>query len=358
MGFRDLHLFNLAMLARQGWRLLLDPDSLCAQVLKAKYYPDGNLLSAIEKPGISYSWRSIVRGFQTIKSGMIWRVGDGSRINIWNDPWLPRGVTRQPITPRGQSILTSVVDLIDPMTGVWDRELVEDIFWEEYVKVILAIPVKQGREDAIAWHYDPKGLFSVKSAYHVLEDNREQQHQRQQGTSSSTGHTSDGFQWLHLWNFRCLPKIKQFLWRLAHNSLPWRLNIKRRGVKNVDTKCPVCQRLDEDGGHCFLKCKIVQRGWRALNLEHVRRAFLLLHSAQELVHYILKMDAKERTIVSSFMWVWWENRNKANAKERMMSMEEIIHKTKDSALGAAHCQTTIWSGSPKQIANNMAATTD
>jgi hypothetical protein len=69
------------------------------------------------------------------------------------------------------------------------------------------------------------------------------------------------------------------------------------------------------------------------------------------------MDAKERTIVSSFMWVWWENRNKANAKERMMSMEEIIHKTKDSALGAAHCQTTIWSGGPKQIANNMAATT-
>jgi hypothetical protein len=64
------------------------------------------------------------------------------------------------------------------MTGIWDRELVDDIFWEEDVKVILAIPVKQGREDAIAWHYDPKGLFSVKSAYHVLEDNREQQHQR------------------------------------------------------------------------------------------------------------------------------------------------------------------------------------
>jgi hypothetical protein len=98
------------------------------------------------------------------------------------------------------------------MTGDWYRELVEDIFWKEDVKVILAIPVKQGREDAIAWHYDPKVLFSVKFTYHVLEDNREQQHQRQQGTSSSTRHISDGFQWLHLWNFRCLPKIKQFLW--------------------------------------------------------------------------------------------------------------------------------------------------
>ena len=43
LGFRDLHLFNLAMLARQGWRLIQDPDSLCGQILRAKY---GSLLTA------------------------------------------------------------------------------------------------------------------------------------------------------------------------------------------------------------------------------------------------------------------------------------------------------------------------
>jgi hypothetical protein len=55
MGFRDLQSFNLAMLAKQVWRLLCDPDSLCARVLLARYYPDGKLLNARMKSGSSYT---------------------------------------------------------------------------------------------------------------------------------------------------------------------------------------------------------------------------------------------------------------------------------------------------------------
>jgi hypothetical protein len=128
LGFRDLHLFNLAMLARQGWRLISNLESLCAQVLRAKYFPDGNLLEVKEKPGISYSWRSIIRGVHALKEGLIWRVGDGTQIDIWSDPWIPDRITRRPITPRGQTLLRRVSELIDPVSGAWDSQLIKSVF--------------------------------------------------------------------------------------------------------------------------------------------------------------------------------------------------------------------------------------
>ena len=77
MGFRDIHCFNLALLAKQAWRLLDAPESLCATILRAKYYPDGDLLNATLKKKASYTWQSIMEGVKTLKLGHIWRIRDG-----------------------------------------------------------------------------------------------------------------------------------------------------------------------------------------------------------------------------------------------------------------------------------------
>lgn len=69
---------------------------------------------------------------------------------------------------------SKVGELIDQVSGSWEEQLVKDIFWEEDAVNILAISVRSGPDDIVAWHFDTKGIFSVKSAYHVLEDHEEQ----------------------------------------------------------------------------------------------------------------------------------------------------------------------------------------
>jgi hypothetical protein len=159
LGFRDAYAFNIAMLAKQSWRLLRNPNSLCAKILKAKYFRDGDVLGAQPREGMPYTWRSILKGLELLKKGVIWWVGNGENIRIWEDQWLPCGITRKPITLRRGIILSKVSDLIDPVNADWDKELIQATFWPKDVPKILAIPVHLEMEDVLAWHYDSKGLF-------------------------------------------------------------------------------------------------------------------------------------------------------------------------------------------------------
>ena len=105
MGFRNLQAFNLAMLAKQAWRILSNPSSLIARVLKARYFPSGDILSATLGSNPSYSWRSIFHSLDVIRKGTRWRVGNGKQIHIWDDKWLPTPTTYKVITPKQPSNL-------------------------------------------------------------------------------------------------------------------------------------------------------------------------------------------------------------------------------------------------------------
>jgi len=212
MGFRDFESFNLALLAKQVWRLLCEPDSLCARVLRAKYYPDGKFLQAKRKSGSSYTWQSVLAGLECFKQGYIWRVGDGSQINIWHDHWIPNSHNMKVFAQRGNTLVSTVDELISPIDGQWDVQLIRSLFWPTDANRILQIPIRNGREDVVAWHHNRNRLFTVKSAYHCQWNQR----YRARNNADAADGTSSVSVWKDLWKMLVPSKIKIFAWRVLH----------------------------------------------------------------------------------------------------------------------------------------------
>lgn len=65
------------------------------------------------------------------------------------------------------------------------------------------------------------------------------------------------------------------------------MSIQKRGMQ-IDTRCPVCHRQNEDGGHCFLKCKLMRKCWQSLDLEECRLELVQMQSASEFVDKIMQ----------------------------------------------------------------------
>jgi hypothetical protein len=57
----------MAMPAKQAWRMVIAPDSLCVHILKAKYFPETSILEAQPMSGMPYNFRSILKEVDLLK---------------------------------------------------------------------------------------------------------------------------------------------------------------------------------------------------------------------------------------------------------------------------------------------------
>lgn len=67
----------------------LDDDSLVQKIFKGRYYPMIFFLTARYGFQPSCTWQSIVKGCEILDLGLRWYIGDGKKVHIWGDKWLP-----------------------------------------------------------------------------------------------------------------------------------------------------------------------------------------------------------------------------------------------------------------------------
>lgn len=72
-------------------------------------------------------------------------------------------------------------------------------------------------DDVIAWHFDPKGLFTVESAYRVFCDDLQRNSINGMAAGSSPNDGIEEALWSSIWKLDGLGRLRHFLWRLAQN---------------------------------------------------------------------------------------------------------------------------------------------
>lgn len=113
-----------------------------AKIFREKYFADGSFLNSTIGRRPSYAWRSIRASKSLLQAGMMWRVGDGKSIKIWQDWWIPSATTfaiQSPVVAMDSE--ARVTMLIDEETKWWNQPMFRAIFRREEADLTCSLAI-------------------------------------------------------------------------------------------------------------------------------------------------------------------------------------------------------------------------
>jgi hypothetical protein len=96
-------------------------------------------------------------GRELLKEGLIWKIGDGEKIKVWDQNWIPIMGLKRPLGHKPDTNVSMVKELLLPDGQGWNVDKLEELFFKSDVDDIRKIPVGHvGTEDYVAWNYTKK----------------------------------------------------------------------------------------------------------------------------------------------------------------------------------------------------------
>ena len=322
MGFKDLKAFNLALLAKQGWRLSKNTNSLTHRVFKAKYFAGCSFLEAQIGKKPSYVWISIMAAKEIVEKGSRWCIGNGKSVEIWRDRWIPTPDNFQVVTPQGPNgELRKVAQLIDEDTGMWKVDQVRKFFFPHEANVILGMPLSSRMpEDSLIWAWSKNGDFTVRSTYKVaLKVLKATRLSKDDGECFDKGKMAG--LWKLVWQLKCPNIIKHFLWRACKNILSTNFSLASRKVVS-DNSCGFCGEC-ESSGHILWDCVVAADVWRkvGINLPTVKQPM------KNFIDVVWSLKEREGVVdwelFAIAAWMIWNNRNNFKHEGRCKESKRI-----------------------------------
>ncbi|GAB2247905.1 hypothetical protein Droror1_Dr00007787 [Drosera rotundifolia] len=237
-------------------------------------------------------------------------MGDGSRISLWYDSWLPTGPLIETLGSRamersGVSPVCSVRDFysgtawMDYISGgslrlSRVRRCIFDFIRDLVSSSHLLTPSTQ---DRVIWLPSPGGMFSIALAWRKLRC------------------THPRVPWADLvWFQGAVPRFAVIEWMVFMERLPTRHHLFSIGVADSSTCC-LCQCRRETMDHLFFPCSFSSEVWRLTLARHVPPNFPVAWSGIQALLYSpgrhpLRRDRRFTRLLSECLYYIWMERNK------------------------------------------------
>jgi ribonuclease HI len=252
LGFRKMHDFNLALIAKLGWKLLSNSDCLWVNQLQRKYIKYGDFLSAPATHSSSWLWKGIQRIKPFISAGACLRASRFSSSPVWTTSWIPTVPSFKP-TPKFLLNRTfpslQIMDLINSDNLSWRTSSIHALFDTVSAGEILKLRISSAPDAQYIWTPSTSGQFSTSSVYELITADR--------STSSSV---SSAF-WKSIWKLNLNDRLRLFLWKIAWNILPTKERLGQL-FPISDIHCPLCNMAEDSLHHLFFDCFFARVVWR------------------------------------------------------------------------------------------------
>ena len=324
LGIRKLELVNKGILINTAWRLVHDPDSIIAKIIKAKYFPYASLWTAVTYLPKSTFWASILSIRHHLEKHVTIQLVEGNSL-IWNQPWCPiwkEMHDRLNLEQNDYQIPNKVSDLWMPNSKKWDTNKIVTLFGQQTLDTLLQLPIISGSgPDILCWKLASNGLCSSKSAYKMLAI-------EETTNSPPINIPMQVLQILRqVWVDKTIqPRVKTFAWRLLRLALGTASRVHRI-IPSIDETCSRCGRIENEN-HIFFECSFARAVWfgSALGL----RADALPSSGHGLhiqVATILQQGQSLSTtgLIFSIMWCLWKSRNDHRFNNAHWSVARVLH---------------------------------
>lgn len=296
LGFKNLREFNVAMLAKQAWRLVNDCNSVVTALMKARYYPRSNFLNAEMGNNPSYIWRSILEAQDVIRQGMRRKIGDGNSTMVWQVPWLPcvqNGFMTSERNAQLEHITVAQLMTDDQMK--WDEDILGDICNERDRNLIKQVHILMRKhDDSWYWLFDDSGRFTVRSCYRKIKGESE---------------CPDRKFWNKVWGLKLPGKVVNFVWRMCKDVLPTATNLIDKRV-NIADICAWYHNHVEDSLHVLFQCDFSKDVWNAVGMLSLL-SVMPGDTVLQITKRVLNNGNKDQgAMFGMICWVLWYRRNK------------------------------------------------